>query len=138
LISTGTWSISLNPFSEENLSISDLENDCLNYLSIEGKTVKASRFLLGYELDHQLKILNRVFNKPEKYYKTIVPNEKILDLIVDEALENSFYPACIAKTPMMLSLFPKNNWDPKSYPDYEEAYHQVIWGLVRVQVAFLK
>lgn len=138
LISTGTWSISLNPFSEENLSFSDLENDCLSYLSVQGKMVRASRFLLGYELDHQLAILNKIFNKPESYYKTVVPDENIMDAIVGGELENSFYPARVAGTPVVRGLFPEDNWKPESCANYEEAYHQMIWGLVRIQVAFLE
>ncbi|MEX2594876.1 MAG: FGGY family carbohydrate kinase [Anditalea sp.] len=138
LISTGTWSISLNPYPEENLDFSDLQNDCLNFLSIHGKMVKASRFLLGYELDHQLLQLNRIFNKPEKYYKTIVPDEMIIGQIEQRRIENSFYPATIAKTPLVNEVFPESNWHPESFSSYEEAYHQVIWGLTRMQVASLK
>lgn len=138
LISTGTWSISLNPYPEENLSFSNLQNDCLNFLSIHGKMVKASRFFLGYELDHQLLQLNRIFNKPDKYYKTIVPDENIIAQITKGELENSFFPATIAKTPLVNEMFPENNWKPELFSSYEEAYHQVIWGLTRMQVASLK
>jgi sugar (pentulose or hexulose) kinase len=138
LISTGTWSISLNPYPEENLSFSNLQNDCLNFLSIHGKTVKASRFFLGYELDHQLLQLNHIFNKPDKYYKSIVPDENIIAQITKGELVNSFYPATIAKIPLVNELFPENNWNPELFSNYEEAYHQVIWGLTRMQVASLK
>jgi sugar (pentulose or hexulose) kinase len=138
LISTGTWSISLNPYPEENLSFSDLQNDCLNFLSIHGKMVKASRFFLGYELDHQLSLLNKIFNMPDKYYKSIVADEKIIEQIKQGRTENTFYPETVAKTPLVKELFPEDNWKPESFSNYEEAYHQVIWGLTRLQVAFLK
>jgi sugar (pentulose or hexulose) kinase len=138
LISTGTWSISLNPYPEETLSISNLQNDCLNFLSIQGKTVKASRFFLGYELDHQISRLNQIFKKDEKYYKKINPDLPLISKILDGKIENSFYPATIAKTPMVYELFPEDNWNPEAFANYEDAYHQVIWGLTRMQVASLK
>ena len=36
LISTGTWSISMNPFNNEPLTIHELENDCLEFLQPDG------------------------------------------------------------------------------------------------------
>lgn len=138
LISTGTWSISLNPYPEENLSISNLQNDGLNFLSIQGKTVKASRFFLGYELDHQVSQLNQIFKKNEKYYKKINPDLLLISKMLDGEIENSFYPATIAKTPLVKDLFPEDRWNPEAFTNYEEAYHQVIWGLTRMQVASLK
>ncbi|HUQ66365.1 MAG TPA: FGGY family carbohydrate kinase, partial [Flavitalea sp.] len=44
LISTGTWSISLNPFNSAPLTSWELEKDCLSFLSYKKKQVKASRF----------------------------------------------------------------------------------------------
>ena len=41
LISTGTWCISLNPFNASILTDYELHNDCLCYLTYEGKPVKA-------------------------------------------------------------------------------------------------
>jgi L-fuculokinase len=49
LISTGTWCISINPFNEEPLTQHELESDCLNFLSYEGKSVRASRLFSGNE-----------------------------------------------------------------------------------------
>lgn len=48
LISTGTWCIALNPFNETPLTAEDLAQDCLCYLSYEGKPVKAARFFGGH------------------------------------------------------------------------------------------
>ncbi|HLT07417.1 MAG TPA: FGGY family carbohydrate kinase [Cyclobacteriaceae bacterium] len=134
LISTGTWSITLNPFTEEILSLSDLQNDCLNYLTIHGKSVKASRFFLGHEFDHQIKRLNQLFNKPDKYYKTVAPDETILEQIKEGRIKNSFYPDTILRSPFITALFPENEWKPETYGSFEEAYHQLVWGLTRIQV----
>jgi L-fuculokinase len=47
LISTGTWSISLNPFDQVPLTNEELAQDCLCYLQYTGKPVKAARYFLG-------------------------------------------------------------------------------------------
>ena len=112
LISTGTWSISLNPFPKRDLTFSELQNDCLNFLSIHGKTVKASRFFLGYELDHQLKRMNKTFSKEPKYYKNIVPDEKLVNQLLNGEISGTFYPDAIARTPMVAEIFPENNLYP--------------------------
>ena len=137
LISTGTWSISLNPFPKRELTYQELQNDCLNFLSIHGKTVKASRFFLGYELDHQLAKMNNVFGKEPKFYKGISPDEKLVSQLLNGEIVGTFYPETIARTPMVAEIFPENNWDIAAFSNYEEAFHHLIFGLVRMQVASL-
>lgn len=137
LVSTGTWSISLNPFTEEKLSVSDLQNDCLNYLTIHGRPVKASRFFLGNEFDHQLERLNQLFDKSPKYYKTVGPDPQIIQRIKEDKISNSYYPETILRSPFIVSLFPENKWQPESLGTFEEAYHELVWGLTRIQVASL-
>lgn len=134
LISTGTWSITLNPFTEENLSASDLKNDCLNYLTIHGKSVKASRFFLGNEFDHQLKKLNQLFGKSPDHYKNVGLDEVMIRKIKEGRVSNTFYPETILRSPFIATLFPDNHWRPEEYESFEEAYHQLVWGLTRIQV----
>lgn len=71
LISTGTWSISLNPFNEIPLTFQELEQDCLCYLSHEGKPVKASRLFLGHEHEEMTKVLAETFEIDVDFYKQI-------------------------------------------------------------------
>ena len=137
LISTGTWSITLNPFTEENLSVSDLQNDCLNNLTIHGKLVKVSRFFLGHEFDHQLKKLNELFGKASDYYKSVAPDEELLRGIKEGQVQNTFYPETILRSPFIVELFPADQWKPQEYGSFEEAYHQLVWGLTRIQLASL-
>lgn len=138
LISTGTWSITLNPYPNGDLTFRELQNDCLNFLSIHGGTVKASRFFLGYELDHQLEKLNVLFHKAPKYYKDIQPDEELVEALLSGKEKAKFYPETIARTPLVAEIFPVDHWDPAGYENYESAYHQVIWGLARMQAASLK
>jgi sugar (pentulose or hexulose) kinase len=51
LISSGTWSIFMNPFNDMPLTADELAQDCLCYLTHEGKPVKSSRLFAGYELE---------------------------------------------------------------------------------------
>ncbi len=71
LISTGTWCISLNPFNQESLTPEELSQDCLCYLSYEGKPVKAARFFGGYEHEQAVKNLAEQFGESGDFYKTI-------------------------------------------------------------------
>src|SRR5690606_1695493 len=132
LVSTGTWSITLNPFTEENLSVQDLQNDCLNYLPIHGHPVTPSRLFLGNDLDHQMEKLNQLFGKSPKFYKTVEPDPLIIQQIKEGAIANTYYPETILKSPFITALFPNNQWEPQSYDSFEEAYHQLVWGLTRI------
>ncbi len=69
LISTGTWCISLNPFNDEPLTAEELAQDCLCYLTSEGKNVKASRYFGGYEHDEFVKKLAKEHRAPLDFYK---------------------------------------------------------------------
>lgn len=68
LISTGTWSISLNPFNSSPLTEEELKQDCLCYLSYQGQRVKAARLFAGYEHEQQTKRLAEHYNKTADYF----------------------------------------------------------------------
>jgi sugar (pentulose or hexulose) kinase len=71
LISTGTWSISLNPFNNAPLTLNELERDSLCYLTYTGQPVKASRFFAGHEYDLQIKRIASHFNKNASRYESL-------------------------------------------------------------------
>ncbi len=71
LISTGTWCISLNPFNETALTVEELKQDCLCYLTYKGHPVKASRLFAGYEHEEQTKKIATHFNVSPTFYKNI-------------------------------------------------------------------
>lgn len=72
LISTGTWSISLNPFNSDPLTDAELRHDCLSYISFEGNAVKASRFFIGPEYDKQVQRISAFFDRPLAEFENIV------------------------------------------------------------------
>jgi sugar (pentulose or hexulose) kinase len=71
LLSTGTWSISLNPFDQTPLTADELKNDCLNYIQYQGKPVKASRLFSGHEYDQGIKEIAKKYNQDVIKYRNI-------------------------------------------------------------------
>ncbi len=71
LLSTGTWSISLNPFNQSPLTTEELANDCLNYIQYKGKPVKASRLFSGHEYDQGIKQIAEEFGQDVIKYRNI-------------------------------------------------------------------
>lgn len=71
LLSTGTWSICLNPFNNARLTKEELLQDCFCFLQPNGKAVKASRLFLGNEYNRRLKKLSKYFKVDESFYKRV-------------------------------------------------------------------
>ena len=129
LLSTGTWCISLNPFNTSMLTDYELHNDCLCYLSYEGKPVKASRLFAGYEHEEQVKRLAAHFNKDINYYKTIVFNRSLL-----KKLQQQNITKLISNQTAMVqqSAFSKRLLE--DFDTYEKAYHQLMFDIMTQQV----
>ena len=109
LISTGTWSISLNPFNQSVLTEEELKQDCLCFLSYEGNPIKASRLFAGNEHEQQIKKLAKQYSLPLDYYKSINFNIVIYKNII---VSNTLFIAT----------------------NYEESYHQVIFNIIQQQI----
>jgi sugar (pentulose or hexulose) kinase len=118
LLSTGTWSISLNPFNPSPLTQAELRQDCLCYLSYQGTPVKAARLFSGHFHDVQVKALNDHFHKAEEHYKTL-PLETLETHIGIRKSRDVARPF----TPFEASTF----------PDYESAYAYLVEELVARQ-----
>lgn len=71
LLSTGTWSITMNPFNQSILTQSELQQDCLCYLSYTGKQIKSSRLFAGHLHDEMTKELVKHFSVESDAYKRI-------------------------------------------------------------------
>ena len=119
LISTGTWCISLNPFNDLPLTGEELRQDCLCYLSYTGRPVKAARVFAGYEHEQEVKRIAAHFNKANNYFTTVA---------FDVAILNKLQPA------NMLRGAAFSEKDLTQFATYEDAYHQLIAGIVAQQV----
>lgn len=130
LVSTGTWSIALNPFSEKALTDDDIQKDCINYMRINGKPVKASRIFLGNEYGIQVKKLAQHFKVPEDYHKKVKFNFDIFFAIIKD------FEHCFHWESITVDNMPKTT--RYSYDRFEHAYHQLMIELVLLQVEHIK
>ena len=127
LLSTGTWCISLNPFNHSMLTDYELQNDCLCYLTYEGKPVKASRLFAGYEHEEQIKKLADHFNKDVNYYTEAEYNPSCLNRLQRIDMQKSN-----GRTAMLQqSVFEKRALT--DFQSYEEAYHQLMLDIISQQ-----
>jgi sugar (pentulose or hexulose) kinase len=126
LLSTGTWSITLNPFNNTPLTNEELALDCLCYLTYDGKPVKASRLFSGYEHEEQIKRLAEHFNKEVNYFKSIAYNPDVLPANPELLLQKRNFDL------MSRSVFGERNLD--DFKNYAEAYHVFISDIVFQQV----
>ncbi len=133
LLSTGTWSISINPFNHSVLTSEELSQDCLNYLSHQGDSVKASRLFAGYEHEQQVKRLAAHFQLQMDYYKTVHYNSSICN-----KLQNLINQNLAGKTSGRIdqSQFAQRNLS--DFETYEEAYHQLMMDIIKQQTASTK
>ncbi len=130
LISTGTWSITLNPFNEESLTINELEQDCLQFLSVKGEKVKASRLFLGHELSEQIEVLNPHFGKTNGSFKSVSFDESLYQTVKEN--DHKYFRLASLKEPEL------RNKNLKNIPSFEQAYHQLIWELVQHQIKSIR
>ena len=125
LISTGTWSISLNPFGGELLTQEDLRQNCINYMRIDGKPVKAARLFLGEEYKTQVTRLADHFGVDRERHRSVRFDYQLYrDIMQDYRpwfhLEHIPYPDNPA-----ITAIPTDS--------YEYAYHHLLIELVELQ-----
>ena len=118
LISTGTWCISLNPFNQIPLTAAELDNDCLCYMTYEGKPVKASRLFAGYEHEQQVKRIAEHFNQSTARYRNIAFDAGIIGSLLQKIGEES------GPVNLKTSAFTGRNLG--QFKTDTEAYHQLI------------
>jgi sugar (pentulose or hexulose) kinase len=118
LLSTGTWSISLNPFNSAPLTDEELKMDCLCYLSYEGKQVKASRLFAGQIHAQFCRELSEQFGKGNDYYKQVAFDEALLMQAGSNGTDKILEAMNAAQS-------------------FEQAYHQRMDALVDEQVVKL-
>ena len=126
LISTGTWCISLNPFNQTPLTDEELSNDCLCFMTYEGKPVKASRLFAGYEHEQQVNRIAAHFNQSIIRYQDI---DYDVDVVIK--LQRYFQQAA---GPINLKASDFSKRDLSSFKSDIEAYHQLILDIIAQQI----
>lgn len=126
LISTGTWSIAFNPFTEKPISEDTNDKEAINYMRINGKPVKASRLFLGNEYKLQVEKLNARFGVDENYHRNVKFNyDTYFEIIQD-------FKHCYKWESVVSEDMPEKT--QMSYHKYEHAYHQLMTELVLLQI----
>lgn len=125
LLSTGTWCISLNPFNDTPLTVEELKEDCLCYLTYQGRQVKASRLFAGNEHEEGIRRLADFFQQDGLKYRSVEFNPEITDRLQKQMQLAGGQP-----------LFAQRNL--AAYASYEEAYHQLMLDIMVQQVRSTK
>lgn len=132
LVSTGTWSISLNPYSKENLSKKELAADCLNYMRIDGQRVKAARLFLGKEYQEEVAALTAYFKQKKGAHKSLLFDPEIYKQIKNNQ-KNLFHFKYIVTNRKQ----PKRT-RYKSMKNFSVAFHQLMTELMELQIEAMK
>ncbi|OOV17441.1 FGGY-family carbohydrate kinase [Flavobacterium sp. LM4] len=131
LLSTGTWSISLNPFNNKPLTFEELKNDCLCYMQYTEKPVKAARLFSGNEHEVQAKRLAEHFKVPFDTFKEVYFDKKIVSNLRAVNFQ-IVYPKKYDFD--ILKECPFQKRDLSTFKTYEIGYHQLMLDLVEQQV----
>ncbi|OJJ22415.1 hypothetical protein BKI52_06965 [marine bacterium AO1-C] len=130
---TDTWCITLNPFDHSPLRPEDVSQDCLQYLTVQGRRVKASRFFIGNEHGYQFNRMAEHFGKPLDYYKTVSFDENLFNTAHNtpagdarKLVPHSFDASGAHKA----NTTDSKEWSLASFSSFEEAYHQLIYDLI--------
>jgi L-fuculokinase len=131
LLSTGTWNISMNPFSKQSLTQPQLRFDGLCYLNHEAKPIKAARLFAGHVHEESVKKIAEHFHKDFGYHNTVDYSETIVTkLFPNQATAHPFDPAV-----MLRPGFFTSNRDLNMFKSFEDAYHQLMIDIVSFQAA---
>lgn len=128
LISTGTWSISINPFSDAPLSQKNLQNDVLKFMQIDGRAIKAARLFLGNEYNLQTSKLLTHFHKKPKHLNRLAINWSLI-----KKLRSDYKRKFIFKT-IGINRKTFNQVGLEHFQNFTEAYHQLMLELVELQI----
>ena len=122
LLSTGTWIISMNPFSKEQLTQSQLENNCLCYLTTDKKQVKSSMQFLGHV--HEMNVLefSSFFEKESDYYFNIALDKDACIKTFKDS-KKIFFPNGIPDN------YKADFSQLRSFNNFDEAYNQLLFEI---------
>ena len=135
LMSTGTWSIVLNPFNSEVLTTQELDLDCLTYLQAGGQPVKAARLFLGNEYKIWARRLATFFGQPYEKHRDMQFNFTCYQRV--QEMSGPVYKWESIQAPGRdFSQIPQT--DLSRFTSYEIAYHGLMHELTELQVQAIR
>ena len=118
LLSTGTWIITMNPFSKELLTEHQLNSNCLCFMTPDKQQVKSSMQFLGKAHQDLAELLS-------KYYKVDIDHHLTLDL------NTELCSTIVSKNnTILLSEGFKEN-ELEQFEGYEYAYYQLVFDICK-------
>lgn len=134
LVSTGTWCISMNPFNSEPLTASQLEQDCLCFMSPDKQQVKSSRLFMGHFHEVWAEKLAKQFGTECAHYKHMKTDKQLFEVMMARYEKQPvFFPA--GKESFEEGL---NSVDLSIFATYEEAYTQLMIELTELCIDSVK
>ncbi len=94
----------------------------------DGKTVRASRLLLGSEYSFQTERLAHHFNKEKEFYNSVKFNDTIFKKWINKDT------SCFHFKNITVAEKENDATDYSAFKNYEEAYHKLMIELTAVQV----
>jgi L-fuculokinase len=134
LLSTGAWTIAINPFNHSKASITDLNSNCFNILNQNGERIKMARLFSGNEHTRQLAHLATHYNCDSNFCLSIKFDRNVVRKLRQTV--NQVTPDDTTLSTLSDSPFMDRNLN--NFISVEEAYHQFIMDLVAQQVASIK
>ncbi|SDC18158.1 FGGY-family carbohydrate kinase [Niabella drilacis] len=132
ILSTGTWSISLNPFNQTLPNATELSKGSLSYLSDTGLPVKASMLFAGNDHDLQVKRIAAYFNSSPGFYQSVMPDRELFEGLLSglpaAGISEEVAAITSATTPARF-----RSRDLQQYRNASEAYHQLVADIVTQQ-----
>jgi sugar (pentulose or hexulose) kinase len=130
LLSTGTWNVSLNPFSKNPLLRSETADETILYMQVNGSAVKSNRVFLGNEFNYQVERLSTHYGVSRDYYKTIKFDTDIYETILNNSERHFRWESIPDEKPIEKTIY--------SHQSFEEAYHQLLHELIHFQTKNLR
>ncbi len=130
LVSTGTWSISINPFSCEMLTSQEIQDNVMFNMRVNGSPVKVSRLFLGYEYKLQIEKISKWHNKDIDFHKSVKFNQAIVDEIKRDFKYMFRWESLYSEDMPDKTLL--------EYENFEYTYHQMMIELVLLQTKCIK
>ncbi len=132
IVSTGTWTISLNPFNKALSDRQEISNGCLSYLTYEGDPVKVSMLFAGHDHDQQLKRIAEHFNLQTDYFKHLSYSRNWAEIINSTPEDDKFIS--LKKhidSPTGSCVFHLRELD--LFQTAEHAYHRLVLDIIERQ-----
>jgi sugar (pentulose or hexulose) kinase len=132
IVSTGTWTISLNLFNKALPQLQELNNGCPSYLTYEGDPVKISMNFAGHDHDQQANRIAAHFNVQPDYFKTISYDQQLIRLINSSKEEESIINRKIHfNSPTEPCVFHLRHL--AEFQSADHAYHQLVTDIINRQ-----